>query len=525
MKELEIVGKFALTGLSALGTSKKAPSPTTFAVGFNTGKIKVRQFSKDYKTLQTFDASSSPSPCLFLDYNCSNENLASTYENGYINIYSLQTAVKYDTLKLDGSSTLARFHPSRKPILGVASYKGATSLYDIFSKKAIFKNTTAHSAPCSDIAFTESFLLSCGYDGVINIFDIRKQSIGLKINGTYGWTTIAVSNCGAYFVGGNMKGELVTYDMRSIKKPLASARIEQGNKKISRIEFMNSSSAVEMDIQIDKEVRNSLLQVEEEAYSPGIADNNDSYIEEIACFARGRISDFSTKALNHATKVITPTRKSDDEKFKRLSKEDFSRISDEVDDSKVTKRKEIVPKRRSSVMPTTLQHISEESNDKENDGKFLNTPSKGFRGTLEVATSTPTIRVSSASSVDDIIEVDREESFKSAENSTKQSIEKNSPQVPFDLHKEFENLEKTLSEKIRIEVGMLNMDENYRFVQVMNHITEQKQKLQERITIVEECLAMMMQDDFKINRIMELQAENDALRKENDQLLRRRGQF
>jgi hypothetical protein len=524
VSELEIVGKFGLTGLSALGTSKKSPSSTTFAVGFTTGKIKVHQLTKGYKVLQAFNPpSASPSGVIFLDYNSSNDQLASTYENGLINIYSLQTSVKFDTLKLDGSSTLARFHPSRNSLLGIASYKGTATLYDVFSKKAIFKNTTAHNAPCSDIAFTESYVLSAGYDGLVNIFDIRKQSVGLKISGSYAWTTLAVSHCGAYFVGGNMKGELVTYDLRSIKKPLASARIEKGSQKISRVEFLNSSSSIEMDDQIDKEVRHSLMRAEEEigSQSSERADNNDSYIEEIADFARGRVSDFSTSALNHVTKISTPSRKSDEVDYKRLSKDDFSRRSDDTlfDDSRVTKRKDVVTKRRSSIMPPALRNISEESNDKENDGKYLNTPSKAFKGTLET-TSTPAIRMSTASSADDVNDVDREESFKSVETAenSKQSIDK----YPFDLRKEFESLKESLSEKIRIEVGMLNMDENYRFVQLMNHITDQKQKLQERLSMVEECMAMMMNDDFKINRIMELQAENDVLRKE---LMGRRSQF
>lgn len=197
---------------------------------------------------------------LHLDFNCNNENIASTHENGMINIFSLNTRVKFDSIKLDSMSTLSRFHPSKRSMLGISSYQGTVTLYDVFAKKAIFKNE-AHTAPCSDVAFSESYLLTCGYDCVINIFDLRKQKVGLKINGTYGWTSISMSKCGAYFVGGNMKGELISYDMRSIKKPLASARIENGNQKISRVDFLSktASGVDDSNALIDLAVRGTFL--------------------------------------------------------------------------------------------------------------------------------------------------------------------------------------------------------------------------------------------------------------------------
>jgi protein NEDD1 len=132
-----------------------------------------------------------------------------------------------------------------RSILGIASYKGTATLYDIFTKKVISKQLKAHSAPCADIAFNENALISCGYDAVINIFDIRKHKVATVIKGDYGWTAIALSKCGSYLVGGNMKGELISYDMRNVKKVLASTRIEDKNLKITRVDFIGKLSAGE----------------------------------------------------------------------------------------------------------------------------------------------------------------------------------------------------------------------------------------------------------------------------------------
>lgn len=531
--------KTILTGLTALGTSKKAPSPTTFASGFSTGKIKIRQFSKEYNLLHEFEPSnpSTASSVIFLDYNSSNDNIAATLQNGLVNIYSLQTKIKFDTIKLDSASTIARFHPTKRSMLAVASYNGLTTLYDIFAKKPIFKNANAHTAPCSDVFFSDSYLLSCGYDGLINIFDIRKQKVTLTIKGTYGWTTLAMSNCGAYFVGGNMKGELVTYDLRSIKKPLASARVETGNHKISRVDFINHSADVDSQIDISNAVRNSLARVEEEIIANADdATTNDSYIEDIVDFHRGRISDFSTNAAHHGNRVSTPTR---NRVSSRLSDFNYGNVEDfpeeattqVLDDSCVTKsrRKDsTVNKRRSSVMTPSLQHINEE---KENDGRVLNTVSQTPATIPLIEITNATLSAGSFKQKEINDDAELEESFKSVatgEDSKKtndvsayQLASNTSQNGSFDIRKEFETLKEALSEKIRVEVGMLNMDENFRFVQIMGHVGEQKRQLHERISMIEDSLGLLMSDDFKISKILELQAENDALRKQNQDLIRR----
>lgn len=164
-------------------------------------------------------------------------------------------------------------------------------------------------------------------------------------------------------------------------------------------------------------------------------------------------------------------------------------------------------KRRSSLRTPILQHINEEQQDKENDAQFINTPKNalGLRNA-----STPSIKVN-----EDIIE----------QNEYPVSIEKQITASEggnnFDMRKEFDTLKEDLCEKIRIEVGMLNFDEENRYIKVMSQIVNQRQRLQERVNMIEESMALLMSDDFKIGRILELQAENDELRAQNQDLLRR----
>ena len=143
--ELEIIRKTKGLGLSAISASHKVDQAIgTCALGFINGDVKIRQLDAEFKMLNHFKSSRcSESNVLQLDFNCTHENIASTHANGLISIYSLTTSVKYDSIKLDGTSILSRFHPSKRSLLGIASYEGNATLYDIFAKKSIFKNVGA----------------------------------------------------------------------------------------------------------------------------------------------------------------------------------------------------------------------------------------------------------------------------------------------------------------------------------------------------------------------------------------------
>lgn len=452
------------------------------------------------------------SSVIYLDYNCNNENIASVRENGTVDILSLNTGVKYDTIKLDGASTLARFHPTKRSNLGIASYQGSVAYYDIFAKKSIFRVNPAHSAPCVDIALTENSMLTCGYDAAINIYDTRKKKIGLSIKGTYGWTSITMSTCGYYLVGGNMKGELISYDMRNMQKVLASARVESGNHKITRVEFLQKSVGnVEEPISayIDFAEKESLDDPNDEDHL-----HSDSFTDMLN-YQRGRISDFSSN-VNQAPRDSNASRPSND--FIPNKIVDFD--SPEKAISEDIPKNRLYNKRRSSLKTSMLQHIHEEQFDKENDSKFMNTPRGGQSGSRN--TSTPALKVTFEEAEDEVIEVDNESLVEPTDDTPLQNSEplKESSAISFDLKKEFENLEKRLCEKIHLEVGSMNFDEENRYIKVMSQIVDQRMRLQERVNMIEESMRLLLNDDFKINRIMDLQAENDELRAQNQELLR-----
>lgn len=189
----ELISKVKGENISAISfcSSRKNKLGSNYSAGYTTGKIKT--FDINSKIISEFAAPTSASRVIFLDYNSSDENLACVYENGKVNIYGLQTSVKTNSFDFDNQITLARFHPARRSQLAVASYRGLVTVMDIFAKKAIFKNPEAHSAPCSDVLMKDDLLFSSGYDTLIRLFDLRKKSFGMKIQGNYGKLLIKVA--------------------------------------------------------------------------------------------------------------------------------------------------------------------------------------------------------------------------------------------------------------------------------------------------------------------------------------------
>ncbi|XP_062138581.1 uncharacterized protein LOC133847494 [Drosophila sulfurigaster albostrigata] len=212
------------------------------AIGQSSGYVKTFNF-RTAELIHRYPANASRSSVLYLDYNCTDEYIAAVLEDGTINICGTKTRQRIDTVTIDEHSTLARFHPRKRFHLAVASYKGAVSVYDLQSKRTIFHLSDAHSAPCRDVSMCSSqssLLVSVGYDCNINIFDIRRnkaQSSSGRLNYTHPLSTVALSECGTYFCAGNLKGELITYDMRSTRAPLAVRAVHDGSA-VTRVAFV-----------------------------------------------------------------------------------------------------------------------------------------------------------------------------------------------------------------------------------------------------------------------------------------------
>ncbi|KAL5280183.1 NEDD1 family protein [Megaselia abdita] len=236
------------------------------ALGYVTGNVKVLNV-KTMETVHKFTAESTKKSVLHIDFNSSHEYISAVYEPGIINVYSMKTKVKIDSIALDSNSILTRFHPTKKYQLSVASYKGTVSIYDVQSKRKIFQLLNCHKAPCKDLCHSVALpdcLISVGYDCLINVFDTRKKTQPMALKYAHPLSSVALSECGNYFCVGNLKGEVISYDLRNPKSYLNSQKIH--TSAINRISFVPSNSAS------SHEPRTSLPKCEEK---PQPAENED----------------------------------------------------------------------------------------------------------------------------------------------------------------------------------------------------------------------------------------------------------
>lgn len=497
-----------------------------------------------------------------LDYSNCGGYLSSVYENGTINIFGLTTKIKSDTISFDRDSTLARFNPAKRFHLAVASYKGGVTVYDIASKRIHFQQKDAHDAPCRDIAMPEDVpdrLLSCGCDSLVKIFDTRKKATGLQIRSSCGLSTISVSKCGGFFCVGNLKGDIITYDMRSLRQPLTKMKVD--NELVTRVTFMPTWGDSDNQFPSMSQRDSGESAVSDEL--PDLPEANDDYtMDDIIGFQKGRISELETSRVSSfsAVSVRGDYEGRMSENFGRNianALKDLSFTSDTsfIDNNATSPeqeergsnidrmrrgsggRKESLQKRRSSFMPSPLQLIQEEIFDKENFAGSLNTQSTGTptaSGPRFSSTPNPSLKptkgtVEANDSADEIIDVEayeKTETEDDADGSIKKKSSSGETLVPpsfsanqlnIDLKKEFEDIHA----KIHFEVQSLGLDLNGRHMEMMSYIFNQRRQLQSRIDMVEECVGYLLNDDVKINRIMELQDENRDLRSQLDEIMKR----
>lgn len=496
-----------------------------------------------------------------LDYSNDGSYLSSVYENGLINIFGLMTKFKSQSITLDKESTLTRFHPTKQFHLAVASYKGAVTVYDIAAKKITYQDKNAHDAPCRDVAMPVDIpyrLLTCGCDSLIKIYDMRKRSVGLQIQSYCGLSTISVSKCGGFFASGNLKGDVLTYDIRDLKKPLA--KIKVGNELVTRVAFLPEWEEVDSTFFTVQRVSEESAASDELPDTPEAQD--DYTINDLIAIKKGRTSEFDISCSSRVSAISSQRGTGDDRRISELFGQNIANafkdvsfnISDtgsprtpeivnNVENARRVGKKDSISKRRSSYMPSPLQLIHEELSDKENIAGSLNTPS-GFSEGGPRFSSTPasSVKFNIKSKMpapseeqeededsEEIIDVDALDSFtqkaKPEGSDEKQATVvgsapvSDSPQI--DFKKEFEALQKGIEEKIRFEVQSLNFDLNGRHMEMMTYIYNQRRNLENRIKVIEECMAFMMNDDAKIARVMELQDENRDLRQQLGELTNR----
>lgn len=466
-----------------------------------------------------------------MDFNCDGKYLAGVYENGLVNIFNTEQNIRVKRLSDgDGDETiLARFHPTRQMNLVCSTFKGKVSVVDLTVSKIIFKDRNAHDAPCREVAMPEDvpdLIFSCGCDSIIKIYDMRKKSTGLQIQSHCGFSTISSSKCGGFFAVGNLKGDLMTYDLRDLKKPLTMTKGD--GDLITRVAFLpnfDDSNSIEPSLRVSAAY--------EELPEPP-EDQNDFSINDILEINQGRVSDFDFNSSSRVS-AIPYMYANDERRGSELFSEklasafrDISFTVDEASNSPAANNLENMKRagkresrRRSSYLPSPLQLIHEEHSDKENHGASLNTPnSTGPR-----FSSTPTVRFNlkvqqeeeeEVESSEEIIDVDAIDSIvgeaETVENSNNHAT---AAAAQSDFKQEFESIRQA----IRFEIQSLNFDLNGRHMEMMTYIYNQRRNLENRIKVIEECMAFMMNDDAKIARVMELQEENRDLRQQLNEIM------
>lgn len=114
-------------------------------------------------------------------------------------------------------------------------------MLDIQTKKKLFFDKSAHEAPVRDISMFESsqdVFASCSYDCNIKVFDLRRRSVVQKFKQDHPMSTLCISSCGTFCVAGNLKGDVISYDFRSMKEPLNTKRVH--DSKVIRVAFVPS---------------------------------------------------------------------------------------------------------------------------------------------------------------------------------------------------------------------------------------------------------------------------------------------
>lgn len=268
-------------------------------------------------------------------------------------------------------STLIRFHPSKRFLLGVASYNGAITILDIQSKKKIFFEKKAHSQPCRDLSMISASpdtIVSCGYDCNLNVYDLRKRSMVQQSQQAHPLSTVCLSPCGTFCVAGNLKGDVISFDFRNLKEALNTKRCHDGGGGVIRVAFIPSSC--ESNTMLDKfgDTMNATnlatpllppaIKVREETSDSFIkfidlCHSNNDVVRKASCDKRDSFFDLASPKRNHDfstdSVLMSPSRLSigSTADYSELRLKRLSRIS--MNNSVLS---DIVPNnRRDSVLP------------------------------------------------------------------------------------------------------------------------------------------------------------------------------
>ncbi|XP_065355951.1 protein NEDD1 [Calliphora vicina] len=562
--DIQRVRKLTIDNVYCVACAKQ--SLEEMAVGLANGQVKLYNYNKA-EFIHKFNADSNRNSVLYLDYNASDEYIASVFENGSINIYGHRTKTKIDSFNIDGNSTLARFHPTKRFQLSIASYKGAVTIYDVHSKRKLFHAADAHGAQCRDLCMSPAnpdTLISVGYDCIINIFDTRRKVKPVQLIYCHPLSTVAASECGTYFCVGNLKGELTTYDMRNTKIFLASKKIHDCG--VTRVAFAPltadngtsfSSSGVGAEhsvvalpatggsADLRKSIASNLLGVTEntrahrdsfcdfldfqanrgqEKISPRFAPRRDSFDWDV--LSRKPVADENRMSFVGLNVVAPNTPATQNDSFdKKLNSSDVIKVP--LRERSNTPQHTPLSGKLTQIMEEDkcLQETSENSSqnltsdsDKENpnmDFDFVQTRLKPLPVDFNI---TPHRE---RSSMDGILAASKPAPMpRATSTATKNPI----PQVMIngssDVHQAISDLRSEMLQRFnQLEFEMKFLAENNKW-QIFTHNFNLWNQRSEQTEEIRDCLGILLQTDPFVNEFLRLKEENELLKKQLQQIIK-----
>lgn len=458
---------------------------------------------------------------------------------------------------------MARFHPTKRFQLSVASYKGAVTVYDIQSKRILFNATDAHEAQCRDLCMSPGIpdtLISVGFDCVINIFDTRRKVKPLQLIYSHPLSTVAASECGKYFCVGNLKGELTTYDMRNTKMFLASKKVHDCG--VTRVSFTTlapdtsssfSSSGVgaehsltAMPAETCKSVGPSLLTTTEnnraqrdsfcdfldfqanrgkEKISPRFAPRRDSFDWEVLS---RKLLDENRTSLVGVGALGTDTSPTVNESFENIVNSSEALKVPLKDRSNISHTTSLMGKLTQIVEEEKgVQDITEMSNhdifttdsDKENPNLDLNSVSTNLKCLPIGFKSTPQPERTPLEGTSPIPK--NHSTSHATSTAAKPTTPQANPNYPQDFQQAISDLRTEMLQrfdKFEFEMKFLAENNKWQLLTQSFNLWNQSGQFSEE---VRDCLGVLMQTDPFVNEFLRLKEENELLKQQLNNLTKK----
>ncbi|XP_037295195.1 uncharacterized protein LOC115451797 isoform X1 [Manduca sexta] len=230
------------------------------AIGTKSGNVMIWD-TKNKSIVKTFPTPSQQSTVNYVSYNANNTRLAASMQNGDTVIYGLVSNIPVLTIRLSCSKSISamKFHQESRPLLGLATDEGHIVLRDITTNKdkVFFENV--HASPVSDIAFSlinRDVMLSCGYDKIMHVYDVRLQNVVSTIRTSYTLTSLAINTDNQVGLG-TRNGIVLIYDLRDLTIPF---KVLKGHEdEVRRVAFQPlRRKLLSTDISLREDIENNI---------------------------------------------------------------------------------------------------------------------------------------------------------------------------------------------------------------------------------------------------------------------------